>query len=30
VNIEAAGDEPIDHVLDLTVGGSFLHDNNHG
>ena len=28
--IEAAGDDTIDDVLDLLVGGVFVHDDDHG
>jgi hypothetical protein len=27
--IEAAGDQPVDHVLDLGFRGPFLHHNDH-
>src|SRR5947199_9272183 len=30
MNVEAAGDEAVDNVLDLGVGGSFLHHDDHG
>ena len=30
MNVEAAGDDAIDDVLDLLVGGVFVHDNDHG
>src|ERR1700676_3596758 len=29
MNVEAAGDEAVDHVLDLGVGGGFLHYDDH-
>jgi hypothetical protein len=29
MDIEAAGDEAINHVLDLGVGGAFLHYDDH-
>jgi hypothetical protein len=30
VHVKAACDDAIDDVLDLLVGGAFLHDNDHG
>jgi hypothetical protein len=29
VNVEAAGDEAVDDMLDLGVGGPFLHYDDH-
>ena len=29
VHVEAAGDQPVDDVLDLDFRGSFLHHNDH-
>jgi hypothetical protein len=29
VNVEAAGDEAVDDMLDLGVGGPFLHHDDH-
>jgi hypothetical protein len=29
VHVKAAGDEAIDDVLDLDVGGAFLHYDDH-
>jgi hypothetical protein len=29
VDIESIGDQAIDHVLDLAVGSTLLHDDNH-
>jgi hypothetical protein len=30
VDVEAGGNETIDDVLDLGVGGALLHDDDHG
>src|SRR6267378_41097 len=30
MHVEAAGDETVDYVLDLGVGGAFLHYDYHG
>jgi hypothetical protein len=30
MNIEAAGDEPVDDMPDLGVSGPFLHHDDHG
>ena len=30
MHVEAAGDQAVDDVLDLGVGGAFLHDDDHG
>jgi hypothetical protein len=29
VHIEAAGDQPVDDMLDLGFGGPYLHHNDH-
>jgi hypothetical protein len=29
MHVEAAGDQAIDYVLDLGVGGAFLHYDDH-
>ena len=29
MHVEAAGDESVDYVLDLGVGGAFLHYDDH-
>jgi len=29
MNVEAAGDEAVDDMLDLGVGGAFLHYDDH-
>jgi hypothetical protein len=30
VYVEAAGDDSVDHVLNLLFSGAFVHDDNHG
>ena len=29
MHVKAAGDHAVDDVLDLLVGGSFVHDDDH-